>query len=191
MRTFVHRLAAILVYPCPAVTTCKTILQPHSLRIILTSPAVLQVLRETGCLNGVITTDSSKSDEELVAMTKNWTIVGQDLLSVVSCKEPYEWKDPTEEEWEFNEEAKAAAAASKQFKVSSGFDTTWSIRCSTGWDVVEVSGRGMGGTQVFVCSAGCCSCVVRSAADPGVGAQAHGVAGIQCQGTRADYSCLL
>jgi hypothetical protein len=50
-------------------------------------------------------------------MTKNWTIVGQDLLSVVSCKEPYEWKDPTEEEWEFNEGAKTAAAG-KKFKVS-------------------------------------------------------------------------
>jgi len=32
--------------------------------------------------------DSSKSDDELVAMAKNWTIVGKDLLTVVSCKEP-------------------------------------------------------------------------------------------------------
>eukprot|EP00878_Enallax_costatus_P001809 GHUV01001967.1.p1 GENE.GHUV01001967.1~~GHUV01001967.1.p1 ORF type:complete len:464 (+),score=105.30 GHUV01001967.1:62-1453(+) len=79
--------------------------------------ALTKVLRETGCLNGVITTDASKSDEELVAMTKNWTIVGQDLLSVVSCKEPYEWKDPTDEEWEFNGDAKQAAAAPKRFKV--------------------------------------------------------------------------
>jgi carbamoyl-phosphate synthase small subunit len=60
--------------------------------------------------------DASKSDEELVSMTKNWTIVGKDLLSVVSCKEPYEWKDVTEEEWEFNEGAKTAAAG-KKFKV--------------------------------------------------------------------------
>jgi carbamoyl-phosphate synthase small subunit len=60
--------------------------------------------------------DASKSDEELVAMTKNWTIVGKDLLSVVSCKEPYEWKDTTEEEWEFNEGTKTAAAG-KKFKV--------------------------------------------------------------------------
>jgi hypothetical protein len=43
-----------------------------------------QVLRETGCLNGVLTTDGAKSDDELVAMTKNWSIVGQDLLKVVS-----------------------------------------------------------------------------------------------------------
>lgn len=50
-------------------------------------------------------------------MTKNWTIVGQDLLSVVSCKEPYEWKDLTEEEWEFSGDAKQSAAATKHFKV--------------------------------------------------------------------------
>jgi carbamoyl-phosphate synthase small subunit len=62
------------------------------------------------------TADASKSDEELVAMTKNWTIVGKDLLRLVSCKEPYEWKDPTQDEWEFNEGAKTAAAG-KKFKV--------------------------------------------------------------------------
>lgn len=45
------------------------------------------MLRETGCLNGVLCTDASKSDEELVALTKNWTIVGQDLLKVVSERE--------------------------------------------------------------------------------------------------------
>ncbi|WIA18361.1 hypothetical protein OEZ85_009826 [Tetradesmus obliquus] len=82
----------------------------------LDTRALTKVLRETGCLNGVICTDASKSDEELVAMTKNWTIVGKDLLSVVSCKEPYEWKDPTGEEWEFNEGAKTAAGG-KAFKV--------------------------------------------------------------------------
>jgi carbamoyl-phosphate synthase small subunit len=61
---------------------------------------VLQVLRETGCLNGVLCTDASKTDEELVAMTKNWTIVGQDLLKVVSAAlrsrlAVMPWTDPT------------------------------------------------------------------------------------------------
>lgn len=40
-------------------------------------------------MNGVLSTDADKSDEELVAMTENWTIVGQDLLKVVrggACK---------------------------------------------------------------------------------------------------------
>lgn len=78
--------------------------------------ALTKVLRETGCLNGVLCTDASKTDEELVAMTKNWTIVGQDLLKVVSCAEPYEWKDPTVDEWEFSQEAQEAAGG-KRFKV--------------------------------------------------------------------------
>jgi carbamoylphosphate synthase small subunit len=55
-----------------------------TLLLVLRCVFVLQVLRETGCLNGVLCTDASKTDEELVAMTKNWTIVGQDLLKVVS-----------------------------------------------------------------------------------------------------------
>jgi hypothetical protein len=59
-------------FSCPLVTCCGPPPRP-----------ALQVLRETGCLNGVLTTDASKSVEELVAMTKNWTIVGQDLLKVV------------------------------------------------------------------------------------------------------------
>mmetsp|Transcript_28395 Transcript_28395/g.62406 ORF Transcript_28395/g.62406 Transcript_28395/m.62406 type:complete len:456 (+) Transcript_28395:140-1507(+) len=63
--------------------------------------ALTKALRDTGCLVGVITTDSSKSDAELVQMAKSWTIVGKDLLSVVSCKEPYEWRQGTIAEWEF------------------------------------------------------------------------------------------
>lgn len=46
--------------------------------------------------------DSSIPDAELVAMTKAWTIVGKDLIKEVTCSEPYEWKDPTDNEWEFN-----------------------------------------------------------------------------------------
>ena len=43
--------------------------------------------------------------------------MGKDLISEVTCSEPYEWKDPTGEEWEFN--AKAMARAGKQqFHVS-------------------------------------------------------------------------
>ena len=64
--------------------------------------AITRRLRESGNLNGVITSDSSKSDEELLKMAKGWNIVGQDLISGISIKEPYEWKDPTVEEWEFS-----------------------------------------------------------------------------------------
>jgi hypothetical protein len=42
-------------------------------------------------------------------MTKSWTIVGKDLIKEVTCAEPYEWKDPTGEEWEFAEAGEHAA----------------------------------------------------------------------------------
>ena len=51
------------------------------------------------------------------AAAKGWTIVGKDLLSVVSCTEPYEWKDPTDQEWEFNANAAKAAGGAKKFTV--------------------------------------------------------------------------
>ncbi|MEW5297685.1 MAG: hypothetical protein WDW38_006859 [Sanguina aurantia] len=68
----------------------------------LDTRAITKALRETGCLVGAVSTDASKSDAELLAMSKSWTIVGKDLLSVVSCTEPYEWRQGTHEEWEFN-----------------------------------------------------------------------------------------
>jgi len=74
--------------------------------------AITRRLRDTGCLNGIITTDASKSDEELVAMANDWTIVGKDMISEVTCAEPYEWSDPTGEEWEWAAEAKASTKGS-------------------------------------------------------------------------------
>eukprot|EP00884_Botryococcus_braunii_P023075 jgi/Botrbrau1/9451/Bobra.0252s0072.1 len=67
--------------------------------------AITRALRDTGCLNGIITTDASLSNEELLASTKEWTILGKDLISEVTCSEPYEWKDPTGAEWEFSSTA--------------------------------------------------------------------------------------
>jgi carbamoylphosphate synthase small subunit len=64
--------------------------------------AITVALRDTGCLNGIITDDASLSDEELIARTKEWSILGKDLISEVTCTEPYEWKDPTGAEWEFS-----------------------------------------------------------------------------------------
>jgi carbamoyl-phosphate synthase small subunit len=63
--------------------------------------AITRRLRVTGCLNGAICTDPSVPDAELVALTKSWSIVGKDLIKEVTCSEPYEWHDPTAEEWEF------------------------------------------------------------------------------------------
>lgn len=77
----------------------------------LDTRALTKRLRETGCLVGVVaTSDCTKSDAELAAQAKQWTITGKDLLSVVSCTEPYEWKDATDEEWEFAPDALADSA---------------------------------------------------------------------------------
>lgn len=64
--------------------------------------AITRRLRDTGALNGIITTDLTTPAEELVAQTKTWSILGKDLISEVTCSEPYEWKDTTEHEWEFS-----------------------------------------------------------------------------------------
>ncbi|GAB4817809.1 hypothetical protein N2152v2_004855 [Parachlorella kessleri] len=78
--------------------------------------AITRRLRVTGCLNGVITTDASIPEEKLVEMTKSWTIVGKDLIQEVTCREPYEWKDPTGDEWEFSQAVKGMNGAGP-FKV--------------------------------------------------------------------------
>ncbi|KAI7841584.1 hypothetical protein COHA_004754 [Chlorella ohadii] len=75
--------------------------------------AITRRLRVTGCLNGAITTDPSISDEELLQRCKSWTIVGKDLIKEVTCKEPYEWKEGTEEEWEFAKAAKSVNGAAR------------------------------------------------------------------------------
>lgn len=79
--------------------------------------AITRRLRESGNLNGIITSDSSLSDEELIERAQNWSIVGKDLISDISTTEPYEWKDPTVEEWEFSEVVKAQNGATEPLHV--------------------------------------------------------------------------
>ena len=64
--------------------------------------AITRRLREDGSLIGVLSTDNSKTGEELLKMSQSWDIVGIDLISGVSCKTPHEWVDKTKQEWEFN-----------------------------------------------------------------------------------------
>ncbi|XP_011047590.1 PREDICTED: carbamoyl-phosphate synthase small chain, chloroplastic-like [Populus euphratica] len=59
-------------------------------------------LRQDGSLVGVLTTEESKTDEELLEMSRSWDIVGIDLISGVTCTAPYEWVDKTDPEWDFN-----------------------------------------------------------------------------------------
>lgn len=71
--------------------------------------AITRRLRDTGCLVAAISTDASLSDDQLLDMTKEWTIVGKDLIKEVTCTEPYKWVDPTIDEWEFSNFAKEGA----------------------------------------------------------------------------------
>ncbi|KAK2654240.1 hypothetical protein Ddye_014096 [Dipteronia dyeriana] len=64
--------------------------------------AITRRLRQDGSLIGVLSTEGTKTDEELLEMSRSWDIVGVDLISGVSCKEPYEWVDKTKSDWEFN-----------------------------------------------------------------------------------------
>ncbi|XP_075500327.1 carbamoyl phosphate synthase small chain, chloroplastic-like [Primulina tabacum] len=65
--------------------------------------AITRRLRQDGSLIGVLSTEKSYTDEELLEMSRTWDIVGMDLISGVSCKEPYEWVDKTDLEWDFNQ----------------------------------------------------------------------------------------
>lgn len=64
--------------------------------------AITRRLRQDGSLIGVLSTEESKSDQELLEMSRSWDIVGIDLISDVSCKEPFEWVESTKPDWDFN-----------------------------------------------------------------------------------------
>ncbi|KAF5751814.1 carbamoyl-phosphate synthase small chain chloroplastic-like [Tripterygium wilfordii] len=55
--------------------------------------AITRRLRQDGSLIGVLSTEKSKTDKELLEMSCSWDIVGVDLISNVSCNAPYEWVD--------------------------------------------------------------------------------------------------
>ncbi|ONH99180.1 hypothetical protein PRUPE_6G016000 [Prunus persica] len=67
-------------------------------------------LRQDGSLIGVLSTERTKTDEELLEMSRSWDIVGVDLISGVSCKAPHDWVDKTNTEWEFNSSKRGGEA---------------------------------------------------------------------------------
>ncbi|KAG5534099.1 hypothetical protein RHGRI_022289 [Rhododendron griersonianum] len=71
--------------------------------------AITRRLRQDGSLIGVLSTEETKTDKELLEMSRTWDIVGVDLISGVSCKVPYVWVDKTESEWEFNSKGRGEA----------------------------------------------------------------------------------
>lgn len=45
--------------------------------------AITRRLRQDGSLVGVLSTEESKTDEELLEMSRSWDIVGKDLMELV------------------------------------------------------------------------------------------------------------
>jgi carbamoyl-phosphate synthase small subunit len=72
--------------------------------------AITKRLRINGSLIGVLSTDASIPDDELIEQAKGWKIVGVDLITPASTKRVYEWKDKTGDEWEFAPETKSGPA---------------------------------------------------------------------------------
>lgn len=63
--------------------------------------AITRRLREDGSLIGVLSTEESRRDKELIEMARKWNIVGVDLISGITCEAPYKWSEKTEPQWEF------------------------------------------------------------------------------------------
>ncbi|KAJ6827682.1 putative carbamoyl-phosphate synthase small chain, chloroplastic isoform X3 [Iris pallida] len=63
--------------------------------------AITRRLREHGSLIGVLSTEKSQTDDELLEVARKWKIVGVDLISGVSCTAPYVWSEETDTNWEF------------------------------------------------------------------------------------------
>ena len=71
--------------------------------------ALTRQLRDTGAMVGVICSDPSVPDEELLRTARSWTLDGKDMISVVSTPATYEWKSSTDDEWAFGPHAAAPA----------------------------------------------------------------------------------
>lgn len=57
-------------------------------------------LRDQGVLHAALCTDGSHTTEELLTMAQTWEgLDGRDLVSEVTCQEPYHWVDGTRGEW--------------------------------------------------------------------------------------------
>ena len=58
-------------------------------------------LRDTGAMVGAICTDPAVPDAELLALAREWTLDGKDMISAVSTPAPYRWSESTGEDWTF------------------------------------------------------------------------------------------
>ncbi|MDQ4076911.1 MAG: glutamine-hydrolyzing carbamoyl-phosphate synthase small subunit [Chloroflexota bacterium] len=62
--------------------------------------AITRKVRDEGAQRGVISTDDTLSDDELVERARAWPgLIGVDLVKEVTCEEPYHWHEPSDREW--------------------------------------------------------------------------------------------
>lgn len=67
-------------------------------------------LRTAGSLKGVLCTDESISDADLVAQAQSWGGLDDiDLVQTVTCEESYHWADSTDTPWEFTSDRNTQA----------------------------------------------------------------------------------
>jgi carbamoyl-phosphate synthase small subunit len=63
---------------------------------------ITRIIRNRGCINGVISTDKKLTVEQLVGMAKTMDINGLDLVRDATIQKIYRWKTVTEKVWEFS-----------------------------------------------------------------------------------------
>lgn len=66
--------------------------------------AITRRLRKKGALKGVISTDATKTDAELIEQARTWKgLEGVDLVKTVTCEENHHWTERTDKRWEFQQ----------------------------------------------------------------------------------------
>jgi carbamoyl-phosphate synthase small subunit len=99
---FIVREISPVVSNWRANETLHSYLERHGIPGIseIDTRALTRRLRDQGILHAALSTDGSRTVEELLQMARKWEgLDGRDLVSEVTCHEPYNWIDGTEEAW--------------------------------------------------------------------------------------------
>jgi len=100
---FIVREASPIVSNWRANETLHDYLNRHEIPGIseIDTRALTRRIRKQGILHGALCTDGSQTIDELLTMARSWEgLDGRDLVSEVTCHEPYHWIDGTRVEWE-------------------------------------------------------------------------------------------
>lgn len=99
---FIVREVSPVVSNWRAVETLPDYLARHNIPGIseIDTRFLTRLLREKGVLHAALCTDGSQSAQELLALAQSWEgLDGRDLVTEVTCAEPYNWIDGTRTEW--------------------------------------------------------------------------------------------